>query len=275
MFTQLLEKLKRPGLLGLIGMRADKRCRAQLLTYFTALGHRVAALELQNLAEPDAIPELSRIGFHVEIVKHTVQMKLANVLRTFTPLLKGILENNIHDAMLASNRIHHFAEADDNEGEGDDPTFGGKINSGFSMTSEEASLYASVRAGELVTGINTTTQKIIADAIEEGITERLGVDGTKRLLLATIKDMTANRARLIASTEMNDAFSEATMRKLNRMGVSYKQWITSADACDFCVENEDAGPIPIGELFPSGDERPPGHPFCRCAVSGARPPVAA
>lgn len=262
MLTQLLEKLKRPGLLGLIGRKVEKRCEKDLHAYFTALGRRIVGLELETLAE-QTTPELAR---------HTAELKVSNVLRTFSPLLKGVLEVNIHDAMLAANRIHHLAETDD---EGDDPgNDTGTINSGFSMTSEEASLYASVRAGELVRGINATTQTKIADAVAEGITDRLGVDGTKRLIRATVDDMTALRARMIASTEMNTAFSEATLRKLDRLGVEWKQWITAGACCDLCAENEDASPIPVDELFPSGDQRPPGHVNCRCAVTGARAPAA-
>lgn len=265
MLTKLLEKLKRPGLLGVIGMRAEKKCREQLHTYFQELGRRIAGMSLEQLADPGSFVQHVQLA---DLVRHTVQLKLAYTVRTFTPLLTSILEINIHDAMLATNKIHHFAEADQDPS--DDPNSPAYIPG---MTSEEAALYASIRAGEIVSGINATTQKIIADVIEEGIEERLGVDGTKRLLMASLKDMSANRARMIASTEMNVAFSEATMRKLQRMDVQYKVWITSADACDFCVENEEAGAIPIGEPFPSGDDRPPGHPSCRCAVSGARAPV--
>jgi hypothetical protein len=253
--SQLLEQLKRPGLLGVIGIRAEKKCREQLHTYFVALGHRIGAMNLEQLADPESFVHDANL---VALARHAVQMKLLNVVRSFTPLLKGILEMNIADAMLAANKIHHFAEADTPSGYGDDDPNSPNYVPG--TTSEEAALYASVRAGEIVSGINATTQEIIADAIEEGITERLGVDGTKRLIMATLKDMAANRARMIASTEMNVAFSEATMRKLNRFGVEFKQWITSADACDFCVENEEASPIAIGELFPSGDSQPPGHP---------------
>ncbi len=94
---------------------------------------------------------------------------------------------------------------------------------------------------------------LIADAVEQGIEENLGVDGTAQLIRQTLDDMTRSRSRVIASTEMNDAFSEAAMRKLGRLGVEYKQWITSpGNVCDECTENEDASPIPLDEDFPSG-----------------------
>ena len=49
------------------------------------------------------------------------------------------------------------------------------------------------------------------------------------------------------------------MRKLNRMGVEYKQAITAADPCPICEDNAAAGAIPIDEPFPSGDDRTPFH----------------
>jgi hypothetical protein len=47
--------------------------------------------------------------------------------------------------------------------------------------------------------------------------------------------------------------------------------VLAPDPCEICIENDDAGAIPIDELFPSGDLRTPFHPNCRCAVVGARP----
>lgn len=266
MLSQILETLKRPGLLGLVGNRIERRCRQELHSYFESLGRRIAGLNLEDLVE-QSTPAL---------VRHTVQLRTAHVIRVFTPVLKSVLEHNIVAALKAADKIHHYAEADNpNDVNPDD--LGIDITSDDfapAMTSEEAALYASVRAGELVTGINQTTQQRIADAIETGITDELGVPGTGRLLRAVLGDMTRLRSEMIASTEMNDAFSEATMRKLDRLGVAYKQWITAGACCDECADNEAASPIPIDEDFPSGDARPPAHPNCRCAVTGAREPAA-
>lgn len=262
MKTDLIESLARPGLLGIVGQTLERKFTAQLKQYFQALGRRIGGLELEKIAASETTVELAR---------HAVEMKLQNPLRTLSPLLKGVLELNIADGMLRAQSIHHFAEADDDEGT--DPNAPGADSTVSYTTGEEASLYASVRTGELVTGINQTTQIRIADMIAQGIEERLGVDGTASLLRQVLSDMVASRARTIASTEMNDAFSEATMRKLDRMEVEYKQWITAGACCDDCAENEDASPIPIDDEFPSGDDRPPAHPNCRCAVSGARAPV--
>jgi len=249
--TELLETLARPGLLGLVGKTVEKRAQAHLAMYFRILARRVVGLGLERLAETH----------DKNLVRQAVEMRLHNTLRLLTPLLQTTLQTELHQAMLAADKIHHFAEA-----EGDPPPM---------LTGEEAALYASVRAGELVSGINDTTQQLIADAVEQGIEDSLGVNGTAQLIRSVLEDMTVSRSQMIASTEMNDAFSQATMRKLDRLGVEYKQWITSpGNVCDECTENEDASPIPLEENFPSGDDAPPAHPNCRCAVTGARAPAA-
>lgn len=247
----LIEKMGRPGLLGLIGKKLERRATDRFEQYFKSLSRRIAALGLEQLAAVD----------NVEIARHVAEMKLGNVIRVYTPLLQALLQFTIEDGMQAADKIHHFAEASDDE---DLPK--------PLITGEEASIYAATRAGELISGINQVTLGQIQDAVSTGITDRLGVQGTARLIRATLADMTRLRSERIASTELNDAFSEATVRKLNRLGIEYKVWIVSTACCDDCADNEDAGAIPVTSLFPSGDERPPAHPNCRCAVSGARPP---
>lgn len=262
MLTQIIETLSRPGLLGIVGRTAENRLARALQAYFRMLGQRVLALNLQGLTEHDPI-----------LVRHAVEMRLHNTLRIVTPLLKTTLEVAIKDGMLRADKIHHFAEAD--AGTDDSPDFSGSVQTldQLGLTGQDAADYAAERAAHLVTGINATTQQLIADMIEKGIDSMLGVDGTARLIRQTFQDMSLYRSQLIATTEMNDAFSEAALQKLDRLGVQYKQWITGTQCCDECSENEDASPILLDEDFPSGDARPPAHPNCRCAVTGARPPT--
>lgn len=250
----LIETLKRPGLLGLLGQRAEKRMRQAIETYFEILGRKAAGLKLETLSTQSG-----------DLLQHAVELRLHNTLRIMSPLLKTAIESGIQDAMLKTNSIHHFSEA-----EGDDTDFSDPV---AMITSDEAALYASIRAGELVSGINDTTQELIADAIQQGIDESLGVNGTARLIRQVFQDMTVRRSQMIASTEMNDAMSEAMLRKLSRIGIDYKRWILGPGACPICEDNADQGAIPIGDDFDSGDDRPPAHPNCRCAVVGAREPV--
>lgn len=139
-------------------------------------------------------------------------------------------------------------------------------------TGKKAADWASTQAAKLVTDLDNTTLDILAGTIEQGIEQQLGAPGTGQLIRAELEDMKVNRALTIASTEINRAMSAATLDKLESLSVEYKQWILDADPCEICIENGDAGPIPLGDDFPSGDDGPPAHPNCRCAVTGARAP---
>jgi hypothetical protein len=139
-------------------------------------------------------------------------------------------------------------------------------------TGERAADYAATSAAETVVGIDATTLSLIQDAISTGIEERLGVGGTARLIREVVTDMSVKRSEAIATTEMNDAISQATLEKLGDLGIEYKKAIPVDDPCDICQENADAGAIPVDDEFPSGDDATPFHTRCRCAVVGARAP---
>jgi hypothetical protein len=78
------------------------------------------------------------------------------------------------------------------------------------------------------------------------------------------------RAKLIAETEIKFAQSRGNLEAWIKTGVVQSvQSILSMlhvdeDECDL---NAEAGPIPIGQLFPSGDVAPPFHIHCRCTLS--------
>ncbi len=213
-------------------------------------------MNFEDLADPDR-------AIDVEHARHAVQMRMHNLLRGRQSFLKTILETNVADALAAADKVQLLAEAD---GEDDDTPLPG-------MTADHAAQYASTHAAELVTGLDATTQQAIADAVATGIEDRLGVPGTARLIRDTVDGMSTSRAEMIAATEMNDAMSYAFLRKLQINAVEYKQWILGPDPCEICEENADASPIPVDEDFPSGDDAPPAHPNCVCAVAGARTPA--
>ena len=249
--AEFLEKARRPGLLGLAGRAIQRNCAADLRSYFRELGTRITAMKLEELAHIER-------SISAETARHAVAMRMHNLLRSRRPLLLGLLHTHISSAIRAANAIHTLAEAAD-----DSPQVPG-------MTAEVAAAYAELHAGEAVAGLDKTTQQAVADAVATGISDRLGVDGTARLIQGVVDGMSSSRAFTIASTEMNDAMSQAFLRKLVANDVEYKQWITGPDPCEACIENEDAGAIPVDENFPSGDDAPPAHPNCVCAVAGAR-----
>ena len=78
------------------------------------------------------------------------------------------------------------------------------------------------------------------------------------------------RAKLIASTEVKFAQARGNIEAWKKSGVVKEvEWVLSADHTedDECDDNADAGPVAVGEAFPSGDVAPPEHPNCWCSLS--------
>jgi len=82
----------------------------------------------------------------------------------------------------------------------------------------------------------------------------------------------------VASKDRSDGIVEYEMPRLMFLGMRKgwdqisgtrrptKRWLTSSDnPCELCLGNEDDGPIPLNQMFSSGDFEPPGHPRnCEC-----------
>ena len=75
-----------------------------------------------------------------------------------------------------------------------------------------------------------------------------------------------SRAKMIAQTELNDAFNQGVFQFGKDAGATGKSWDTDIAPCMVCIENELAGVIDIDDDFPSGDDAPPGHPRCMCSL---------
>jgi hypothetical protein len=76
-------------------------------------------------------------------------------------------------------------------------------------------------------------------------------------------------AELGAITETTRASTAAALAWYAAGTVDATEWVTAMDqnVCGTCQDNSDAGPVPLGQVFPSGDEAPPAHPGCRCAAA--------
>ncbi len=105
----------------------------------------------------------------------------------------------------------------------------------------------------------------LAGELEEAVAEGWSADK----LADRIRDMLRrpDRAEMIATTEIARVISTASLERYQAAGIEYVAWDTAydRDVCKTCRENEDAGPIRIGQLFPGGRIAPPQHPHCRCA----------
>lgn len=107
-------------------------------------------------------------------------------------------------------------------------------------------------------------QTLVSDAISEG----LSADE----LASAIEDATsfsAERALLIARTEIIRANNQGHLSSFRASGVvDQKAWSTAedGDVCPECEANENQGPIPLDQSFESGDDAAPAHPNCRCVI---------
>lgn len=253
MIEELTESVRRPGLLGLPGRSIERQCARDLGAYFKRLAGKVELLHLERHVEQ---PDL--------LARHAADQALRNVLRIESATLFQVLALNYQHAMLLGDKLTQVREAD----EPINPFPAAGVDT-LGLSGQAAADYAAEHAAALVTGINDQTVTLLQDAISTGIEDQLGVSGTGRLIRSVMDDMSVSRAETIASTEMNDAMSEATLQKLDRLGIGYVRWILSDDACPICEENDDEV-VAVGDLFSSGDVRPPVHPNCRCAIVGAR-----
>jgi len=72
----------------------------------------------------------------------------------------------------------------------------------------------------------------------------------------------------VAHTLMALAQSAAAITGYLESDVSHVAWSSARDSevCPACWANAAAGPLPIGQQFPSGSVMPPGCQGCRCAL---------
>jgi len=171
-------------------------------------------------------------------------------------------------------------------------------------TREEILAISSEKAAAMVTGITESTMKGLSEIITSGLDNQIGVDGLARKLKSQIglnaeqvkainnlevklikegktaaeiqkildsetKKKIKKRSEVIANTEMRKAVSEGEDTVMKSRGAKYKVAMSTGDSdvSDICAMNEAAGPIPIDDSFPSGDDTTPFHPDCRCSIT--------
>jgi hypothetical protein len=119
--------------------------------------------------------------------------------------------------------------------------------------------------------ITDSTRDMLRSTIEQGLADNIGTDE----IAANIEEsfaFSADRASLIARTEVARANSTAALEGYigarDQTGLMVKkEWLLGPNPCPICEENADEGAIDLEDEFPSGDDAPPAHPECECALS--------
>lgn len=118
--------------------------------------------------------------------------------------------------------------------------------------------------------ISDSTRTMIRDTITRVLQNAEGSDAIIRDL-EEAHAFSPARAEMVSRTEVAAANSTAAMdsyREARDAGVHVmKEWLPGPESCEECLANADEGPIALDDMFGSGDDEPPAHPNCECAVA--------
>lgn len=149
----------------------------------------------------------------------------------------------------------------------------GAVNAAQSMnvatgsTESFISEYLKVNGFTKLTGeLDKTTVDRLARAVADAYESGADFGGVVKAVKAEFADFTTSRAKMIAQTELNNAFNQSILKFGEEAGGTVKYWDTDLQPCLICIENELASPIPIGAVFPSGASAPTQHPRCNCSL---------
>jgi SPP1 gp7 family putative phage head morphogenesis protein len=108
------------------------------------------------------------------------------------------------------------------------------------------------------------------DKLAQVLSDALAAGDSADTLAGALRDVLDDPAwaERVAVTEISRAVSAATLNTYSANGITQVSWLVAADqrTCVLCINNESAGPIPVGANFPSGATAPPQHPSCRCSL---------
>lgn len=114
--------------------------------------------------------------------------------------------------------------------------------------------------------LDKTTVDNLASAVADAYESGADFDGVVQAVKDSFTEATTFRAKMIAQTELNDAWNQSVMHFGDQAGATKKSWVTDLNPCIVCVENSLSEFVDINEDFPSGDDAPPAHPNCLCSL---------
>lgn len=154
-------------------------------------------------------------------------------------------------------------------------TLGMKIK--FDLDNPRAVKFLTDYGANLVKGINDETKSQLQTLLGQSADEGWSLQKTENEIAAKFGQFAdgnaieniQSRAALIAQTETGNAYEEGNYevgQSLVDAGLTVeKSWLVNGEGCeDICQPNADAGWIDFEDEFPSGDQRPLGHPNCHC-----------
>lgn len=114
--------------------------------------------------------------------------------------------------------------------------------------------------------IDQTTVNDLAKAVADAYESGADFDGVVQAVKDSFVQASSFRAKMIAQTELNDAWNQSLMHFGEQAGATKKSWVVDAAPCPICIENALDGEIDFADDFGSGDDAPPAHPNCSCSL---------
>ena len=151
------------------------------------------------------------------------------------------------------------------------------VGSPFDITDPRVQQAISYRASQLAQRVSETTYDAIRSVILNGIQAGSSIPEIASGIEAVFEEASRTRATLIARTETIAASADGSLaaydqaRDAGFLDGYGKVWIAELDdRTDAECEGLDGETVGFDESFSSGDDAPPAHPDCRCAI-GAEP----
>lgn len=114
--------------------------------------------------------------------------------------------------------------------------------------------------------VNDTTREAVREALKEGVEEGEGVYGLTKKIKEVFDSREKWESERIARTEAISAHNNADLLAYEQSNVvEKKEWLAEPDACEIC-QPLNGEQVLLKEDFSTGDDAPPAHPNCRCAI---------
>jgi hypothetical protein len=115
-----------------------------------------------------------------------------------------------------------------------------------------------------------TKVEIMAKAALKAAQRTQKVREVTKILRTQFPELKGAEAKDGAVTAIAYVVSRASWIRMMQRGSIRKRIVLCPDACEICRRNDEQGPIPIDQAFKSGQQHPPFHGSCRCALVPSR-----
>jgi hypothetical protein len=142
----------------------------------------------------------------------------------------------------------------------------------FTLENPRAVKYIEGYGAKAVAGIDETSMELLRNVVRNATYKGWSYNKLAKDIRALFAEFSTRRTRLIAVTEVGNAYQEGNLivgKDLAKSGLKMeKQWLSRGDSKvdPDCKANNDEGWIPVDKAFSSGLDRPLDHPGCRCVL---------